>query len=266
MIVVGEKINAGASLIKNAISNRDEELIIKYARDQEKAGAQYLDISVAGSVSNSEEKEAMAWAVGLVTGSTECGVCIDSTDPEVWQAGLEVSSGRPTVINSTTAEEERLRVAVELSLEYDCSMVALAMGKTGIPRSVEERLDSCKTIWSAATGHGVSPDKIYFDPLVLTLSTDTDQAVATLETLECIVGNYPGCGTIMGLSNISHGLPNPSLLNCCFLSMAIAFGLTAVILNPFDRELMSTLLASRALVGKDPHCAGYLKAHRAGLL
>jgi 5-methyltetrahydrofolate--homocysteine methyltransferase len=140
------------------------------------------------------------------------------------------------------------------------------MGTEGIPDNVEERLAASALIMTHLTRLGVKEEQVFFDPLVLPISVDTTQALVTLKTIEGIKSRYPSAKTIMGLSNISFGLPKRAMINRAFLLMAAAAGLDAAILNPLDAKLMSYAKVADMLVGKDPACKGYIKAHRKGLL
>ena len=113
---------------------------------------------------------------------------------------------------------------------------------------------------------GVNEDRIYFDPLVLPISVDSTQALVTIKTIEQIKSRYPSAKTVMGLSNISFGLPNRGMINRSFMLMAASAGLDAAIMNPLDTKIMSLVKVADMLTNKDPLCKGFIRAHRKGLL
>ena len=139
------------------------------------------------------------------------------------------------------------------------------MGTDGIPSSVEGRLAACDTIVEGLTALGVAPERILFDPLVLPISVDASQGMVTLRTLEQIKSRYPQARTILGLSNISYGLPQRKVVNRGFLMMAAYAGLDAVIMDPLDAKV-GFIKVAEMLTGNDPYCRGYLRAHRKGTI
>ena len=138
------------------------------------------------------------------------------------------------------------------------------MGENGIPDSVEERLVACELIVKHLTRLGVPVEQVLFDPLVLPIAVDSSQGLVTLKTIAEIKSRYPAARIIMGLSNISYGLPERKLVNRAFLLMAAYAGLDAVILDPLDARMMSIIKAADMLTGKDPLCKRYIRAHRKG--
>jgi 5-methyltetrahydrofolate--homocysteine methyltransferase len=136
------------------------------------------------------------------------------------------------------------------------------MDETGIPSTADGRIKACNKIAEACEKKGVPMDKVFFDPLVLPVSADITQGLVTLETIVRIKSEFPGSKTIMGLSNISFGLPARPRLNRAFLHMAAYAGLDAIIADPLDEELMAATKTAKVLLGKDRHCRGYTKAFR----
>ena len=133
-----------------------------------------------------------------------------------------------------------------------------------MPARVEERLDACERIMSYLTSLGVKTEQVLFDPLVLPIAVDTRQGLVTLKTIEQIKSRYPDARVVMGLSNISYGLPKRKLVNRAFLLMAAYAGLDAAIVDPLDSKAMSLMKVADMLVGKDSSCRAYLRAHRKG--
>ena len=263
MIVIGEKINATLKGVKEIIENRDAEKLLELAKTQADAGAHVIDVNVGtGTGSAEDEIVSMQWAVQTVQSGVDKDLCIDSADPAVLDAGLAVREGRPSMINSTKAEEETLEAIVPLAAKYSARLVGLAMDESGIPKTVEDRLAACDRIVAAAKGNGVPLENLFFDPLVLPVSTDVKQGMVTLNTVLEIKKKYPEAKTTMGLSNISYGLPNRGRLNVAFLHMSIFAGLDSAIMDPLNRDMMDAVKTAEALAGKDRHCRKYTRAFR----
>lgn len=263
MIIIGEKINATLSRVKTIILERDTEQLIALAQSQAEAGADFIDVNVGtGTGSAQDEQEAMTWAVENIQAHVEKPLCIDSADASVLDAGLAARSGRPSMINSTKAEEKSLQEIVPLAKKYDTDLVALAMDESGIPETVDKRLSACDKVVNACKQHGFPVEKLLFDPLVLPISTDNTQGRITLETVSGIKKAYPEAKTVMGLSNVSYGLPERKLINIAFLHMAIYAGLDAAIANPQNEEFMFGVKVAEAIAGRDRHCRKYSRAAR----
>ena len=150
---------------------------------------------------------------------------------------------------------------------YQCKVIALTSSKEkGIPTTSAERLAIARDLAQEVTRYGIPLEDIYFDPLVLTLSTDQKNGLVFLETLRQIKEALPGAKTVSGLSNISFGLPKRKLINKAFLVLALGSGMDAAIMDPTDKEMLAALRATEALLGQDPYCVQYLKAFREGRL
>jgi cobalamin-dependent methionine synthase I len=267
MLIVGEKINASIKSVGTAIQSKDEEFLVNLAQDQVAAGADFVDVNAGiGEGAWENSTAAMEWLIDLVQNATDKPVCIDSDDPAVLAAGLKRYGGETVMINSVNAEPDRLEAIGPLAAERGALLVALVMKEGGIPRTVEERLDAADEIMTYLTRLGVNEDQVYFDPLVLPISVDTTQGLVTLKTIEQLKARYPSAKTIMGLSNISFGLPNRGIVNRSFFLMAVAAGLDAAIMNPLDGKLMSLIKVANMITNKDPLCRGFTRAHRKGLI
>ncbi len=267
MLIIGENINASNKSVAEAIARRDREFIEVLARAQATAGADFIDVNAAtGHGSRQGEAVNMEWLVEVVQAATDKPLAIDSDDPGVIEAALDKCQGKKLIINSVTAEPARLASIGSLAAEHQAWLVALTMGVGGIPESVDQRLAACELIMTHLTGLGMEVEQILFDPLVLPIAVDSQQGLVTLKTIEQIKFRYPAARTVMGLSNISYGLPRRKLINRGFLLMAAYAGLDAVITNPLDAKAMSLVKVADMLLGKDPACRGYLRAHRKGTL
>jgi len=267
MLVIGERINASNRSVAEAIDRWDEECVANMARAQVAAGVDFIDVNAgAGRSSGRDGVATMEWLVEVVQAATDKPLAIDSDSPEVIEAALRKYRGEKLIINSVNAEPERLESIGRLAAEHQTWLVALAMGAEGIPDKVEERLAACEMILTCLSRLGVQTEQIFFDPLLLPIAVDSTQGVVTLKTIEEIKSRYPAARTIMGLSNVSYGMPNRKLINRAFLLMAAYAGLDAVILDPIDAKMMSLIKVADMLTGNDPACRSYIRAYRKGTI
>ena len=267
MLVIGERINASNRSVGEAIASRDREFVEGMAKAQAAAGADFIDVNAGVGYDNRQhETAAMEWLVEVVQTATDKPLAIDSDTPDIIEAALNKYRGEKLIINSVTAEPARLASVGPLAAERQAWLVALTMGAEGIPDSVEQRMAACELIITHLTRLGMKAEQVLFDPLVLPISVDSRQALVTLNTIEQIKARYPATKTVMGLSNISYGLPNRRLVNRAFLLMAAYAGLDAVILDPLDPKAMTLVKVADMLTGKDSSCRGYLRAHRGGTI
>jgi cobalamin-dependent methionine synthase I len=276
MLIIGERINASNRSVGEAIASRDGEFIANLAKAQAAAGADFIDINAgtvfielnagAEKVTSHKDTDTIEWLVEVVQTATDKPLTIDSESPDVIEAALRKYRGKELMINSVTAEKSRLESIGSLAAKHQASLVALAMGEEGIPATTEKRLDACETIMTYLTQIGMSAEQVFFDPLVLPISVDSSKGLVTLKTLEQIKYRYPAAKTVMGLSNISFGLPRRRLINRNFLLMAAYAGLDAAILDPIDAKLMSVIRVADLLMGKDPFCRDYMRAYRKGMI
>lgn len=261
MIFIGEKINGTIPKIQQAILNRDAEYIKEVALLQADAGADYLDVN-AGT-DPSRELEDMLWLLDLVQGVTEVPICIDSSDPRTIEKCL--SSIRKTpMINSINGDPRRLESLLPYIKERDCSVIALALdeSKSGMPKSIEERMQVLENIFNATRKIGISDEKLFVDPLIMSISTDQKAGLMALECIRTIRATYPEAHITGGLSNISFGLPNRALINKTFLAFAIQAGMDSAVVNPANVALIESLKATELLLGKDMFCRNYTTASR----
>ncbi|MFA5056013.1 MAG: dihydropteroate synthase [Dehalococcoidia bacterium] len=265
MLIIGERINATNKSVGQAIASRDKEFLTGLAQKQADAGADYIDVN-AGVSGTGDGTAAMEWLIDLVQEAVDKPLCIDSDDPDMVEAALKRYRGEKVMINSVNAEPEKLERIGRLVVEWNATVVALIMKEGNIPRAVAERMEAAETIMEHMGRLGVSEDRIYFDPLVLPISVDTSQGMVTLKTIERIKSRFPSAKTVMGLSNISYGLPNRGMVNRSFMLMSAGAGLDAAILDPLDARMMSLVRVGDMLTGNDQGCRKYIRAHRKGLL
>ncbi len=263
MIIIGEKINATVPKIKEAILNKDADTLAQMAIEQEKAGAEFIDINVGtGEGTFKDEINNIEWLVGIVKDNVQVSLCIDSADYRVLEAGLRAGGYRVGMINSVKATEESISEIMPLASEHGVSVVALAMDESGIPKEVSARIQACEKILNSAEKYKIPAEKIFFDPLVMPVGTDNSQGMITLKTLLEIKGRFTSAKTVLALSNISFGLPKRSLVNIALLHMAQFLSVDALIINPLDNNVMHALRAGEALLGIDRHCRKYTRALR----
>ena len=261
MIVVGEKINTSRRSIAEAVEKQDAEFIVKVARDQAEAGAHYIDVN-AGTFLD-REVDRLCWLVETVQNGVDLPLCLDSPNPEALSEAMKLHRGEP-MVNSISLEEDRFRDLVSTVTSRPCHVVALCMAQTSMPTTVEQRVQVGSELIEKLTEAGIPLEKIFVDPLVQPVSVDTRMGVATLGAISEIMRRFPGVHTICGLSNVSFGLPGRRLINRNFLALCMAHGLSAVIVDPTDRELMATLLSVEMLLGRDEYCEHFIEAYQSG--
>jgi 5-methyltetrahydrofolate--homocysteine methyltransferase len=266
MEIIGEKINTTRKGVEAAVRQREAAFIQDLARRQAEAGAAYLDVNSGLPLDLKDEAADFEWLVPLIQETVEVPLCLDSAHPRVIEAGLRLHKGR-AMINSVNGDPAVLESILPLAGRYHCKVIALTTSREKkIPANSAERLAIAEVIARRAQEFGVPLEDIYFDPLVLSLSTEQKNALVFLETLRAIKRDLPGARTVSGLSNISFGLPKRKVLNQAFLVMAVGAGMDAAIADPTDKALMAMVTASEALANKDPYCARYLRAFREGKL
>jgi 5-methyltetrahydrofolate--homocysteine methyltransferase len=261
MEIIGEKINGTLKDVKLAIRERNASFIGDLARRQVEAGAHWVDVN-AGTLP-AEEPEALSWLVRTVQEEVETPLCLDSANPKALAAAIQEIKQTP-MINSISGEPARLDGILPLVARHQCSVIALAMDEKGIPKGVDERLTVIRRLVDRTRDAGVPDERVYIDPLVMTLSTNTESGVIALETMRAVGAEFPKAHLCAGLSNISFGLPARPLVNRVFLALALAAGLDTAILDPFDRELRGELLAAELVLGRDRHCRNYTRSYREG--
>lgn len=263
MLIVGELINTSRKAINEVVENRDAEYIKKIAREQLEAGADYIDVNCGTQVF--DEVETMEWLVNTVQEAVEAPLCLDSPNPKAIEAGLALAKFGQPMINSITGETERFEQILPLVQKYKAKIVALCMDDNGMPNTAEERMAVVRVLHEKLTDAGVPEEDIYFDPLVKPISVANNAGLEVLETVRLITKEYPNVHKVCGLSNISYGLPNRKVLNRLFVVQTMTMGMDGYILNPLDKTMMGFVHASKALLGQDPFCIGYLTAHRNGV-
>ena len=265
MLVVGEKINTSRKQVREAVEARDASFIRDLARKQAEGGAHYIDVNCGTFVD--EEVEIMKWLVEEVQQEVDLPLCIDSPNPLVVKAGLEAHRNGQPMVNSITAEKSRYDDVAPLVKEYGCKIVVLCMDdESGIPEDANTRFEIASKVIHGLEEAGTKQEDIYVDPLIQPIGTATNNGLSAMETIRMVKEQYPEVHAICGLSNVSYGLPERKLLNRAFMVACMTMGLDAVILDPNDKAMMALVVATEALLEKDPFCGRYLKAYRNGIL
>lgn len=258
MIVIGERINTSRKEIAQAVAKKDAEFIKLEAKKQADSGAHFIDVNCGTNIHT--EIEDLKWVAELAQSAVNLPLCIDSPNPKAIEAVLEIHKGR-AFINSVTAEGYRAQAILPLVKKYDCFIIGLAMGDTGVPSTAQERCTAAKQILEFIDKFGIDREKLYIDVVVQSIATNTTQGIEFLNAIKLIKSSL-GLKTIAGLSNISFGLPKRTTLNSSFLSMAISYGLDAVIIDLTNPGIYSAFKAANVLTGGDSFCQEYISAFR----
>lgn len=254
LAIVGERINPSRKgPLKEAMIEGRWTVVRDEARLQTEAGAALLDVNAG--IAGQDRRKLMDGAIEAVRGASPLPLSIDSDDGAVLEAALRSCDGVP-LINSVTADDEALDRGLSLARRYGAGLVVLALDGRGIPESAEGRLALARRAAEKADAAGFPRRYLFIDPLTLALGADGRGASVTLETLRGIT--VLGTRSIMGVSNVSFGLPDRPLLNRTFLAMALAAGLDSVIADPLDTAFMAAVAAGNALTGRDQAMKRYI--------
>lgn len=257
VVIIGEKINpTGRKRMQESLQSGNFDYVVSLAISQVAAGAQVLDINVG--MPGLDEVALMRQVVRLVSNAVDVPLCIDSPNPEVLAAGLEVAPGKP-LVNSVSGEEARLYAILPLIRDRGAAVVGLIMDDAGIPPTPEARLDVARRIMERTSALGIPPEDIVIDPLAMAVGADTAASLVTLRTIE-LVKLELGTNITMGASNVSFGLPERLTLNAAFMVLAIQAGLTCAITDA--AKLAGPIRATDMLLGRDEYAAVYIKWFR----
>ncbi|MCD8157252.1 MAG: homocysteine S-methyltransferase family protein [Clostridiales bacterium] len=253
--VIGERINpTGKKRFAQALREHDMNYIMERAIEQADAGADILDINVG--LPGLDEPRMMVDVAQAVQSVVDLPLQIDSSDPAAIEAGLRVCNGR-AIVNSVNAEDEVLETVLPIVKKYGAAVVGLTMDKSGIPDSAEKRFVLAEKILHAAAAIGIPKEDVLIDCLTLTISAQQEQAAETLKAVR-MVHERLGLHCVLGVSNISFGLPKRNHITTSFLTQAMHCGLDLPIINPNLTEIMDTVFAFRALSGEDTQCEAYI--------
>ena len=254
--VVGERINpTGKKRFQQALREGDMNYVLEQAVSQTEAGAQILDVNVGAP--GVDEPVLMEQVVKALQSVTSLPLQLDSSNVEALARGLRVYNGKP-IVNSTNGEPEKLAAILPLCKKYGAAIVGLAIDEKGIQPKAADRVAIARRITEAALAAGIPREDIYIDCLTLTASAQQDDVLATVQALEACKKEL-GVRTVLGVSNISFGLPCRTYLNTTFLTMAMYAGLDLAIMNPSSEEMMAAVYAYNVLTNRDKQSTKYIE-------
>lgn len=255
--VIGERINpTGKKLFKKALIENDIDYILKQGYEQRDSGASILDVNVG--LPEIDEVSAMKNVVKSIQNVIDLPLQIDSSNSDAIEAGLRIYNGKP-IVNSVNGEKAVLETVLPIVKKYGASVVGLTLDENGIPSSCDERIEIAERIINKCIEYGIPKEDIFIDCLTLTASAQQKDVMETLKAVKKIT--KMGYKTVLGVSNISFGLPNRPLINKTFLTMALQYGLSLPIINPNDKEVMETILAFNVLNATDENAKKYTSYH-----
>lgn len=257
-VIIGERINpTGKSKFKQALRDHNLEYILNEGVTQQDHGAHVLDVNVG--LPEIDEPAMMEEVVRELQSIIELPLQLDTSDPEAMERGLRVYNGKP-LINSVNGKEESMRTVFPLVKKYGGVVVALTLDESGIPETAEGRIRIAEKLYRTAAEYGIGPEDILIDALCLTVSSDSRGALTTLETLRRVRDELHG-KTVLGVSNISFGLPQREIINAAFFTMALQNGLSAAIINPNSEAMMRAYYSFRVLSDMDSQCRDYIAVY-----
>jgi 5-methyltetrahydrofolate corrinoid/iron sulfur protein methyltransferase len=260
MIIIGEKINATRKAIGAALASQDGATIVRTAQEQEKAGANYIDVN-GGDPREGQEPKNMAWLIDLVQGCSGLPISIDSANPEAVEVGLSMAKKKP-ILNSISLEKHRLESLLPIAGRHSCMVVALLMSDGGTPSGVEDRLASAEKLLGQLTAVGKKLDEIIVDPCFLPVSADPASGRLVIDAIAGIHRRWPEVHIGGGCSNISFGLPKRRYVNFALLCQAIYHGMDTGLIDPCVPDIMATIYAAEAVAGRDEYCMTYVTKMR----
>ncbi|RDY25577.1 homocysteine methyltransferase, partial [Romboutsia weinsteinii] len=257
-IVVGERLNpTGRKPLKDALKNENVDYIINLALEQINGGAEILNVNVG--LPDIEEKRIMPKVLKEIQAVVDTPLQVDSSNIDALEQGLRYYNGR-TIVNSVNGKEESLNSILPIVKKYGACVVGLALDENGIPDTAKGRFDIAKKIIDRAVSYGIRKEDIFIDCLSLTVSAQQEEAVETLKAIKMIKESL-GVKTILGVSNISFGVPNRKALNHTFLSLALGAGLDLAIINSNESSMMEVINSFRVIKNIDKGCINYINKY-----
>ena len=254
-VIIGERINpTGKKLMKAALRENDINYILKEGLAQKDKGAHILDVNVG--LPEIDEPVMMKKAVFSLQSVLDLPLQIDTSNPEAMEAALRIYNGK-AMINSVNGKKESMEAIFPLAAKYGAVTVCLCLDDEGIPATAEGRIRIAKNIIRTAEDYGIDKSELVFDALAMTVSTGALNAVETLKAVRLLTEEL-GVKTVLGVSNVSFGLPKREAVNTSFFTLAMENGLSAGIINPLSEPMMNAYYAFRALNGMDENCADYI--------
>ncbi|MCL2323377.1 MAG: homocysteine S-methyltransferase family protein [Oscillospiraceae bacterium] len=253
--IIGERINpTGKKKLKEALINDDLDYILKEAFLQKDAGAHILDVNVG--LPEIDEKKVMVKVVKEIQGFLNLPLQIDSARSDVLEAAVRIYNGKP-LINSVNGKEESMKAIFPIAKKYGAAVLGLTLDENGIPKKAEDRFKIAQKIINKAAAYGIDKKDILIDALCLSASSNQEEVMETIKAIKMV--KTLGVCTVLGLSNVSFGLPKRESLNSVFLSIALNAGLDAPILNPLNEDIIDAFMAYRVLADEDIGSTEYIK-------
>ena len=261
--IIGERINpTGRKVFQEQLRAGDLSAIERDVIAQVEAGATMLDVNMGAPLI--DEPVVLAQAVKLVQSLTDLPLCIDSSVVEALEAGLQAYQGK-ALVNSITAEDERMELILPLVKKYGAAVIALPNDEFEIPEDPMRRLELVRHIVDTATGkYGIPIEDIIIDPLAMPIGADSSLVNRTLETI-ALIKEHVGVNMTLGASNVSFGMPERHAINSVFVPMAMAVGLTSAIMDSRTEQVVMAVRAADLMLGNDEWGAAWIAAHRARL-
>lgn len=257
-VIIGERINpTGKARFKQALRDHDLEYILREGVAQQDHGAHILDVNVG--LPEIDEPAMMEEVVKELQSIIDLPLQIDTSDIGAMERAMRIYNGKP-MINSVNGKQESMEAVFPLVKKYGGVVVALALDEEGIPETAEGRIRIAEKIYAKAAEYGIGAEDIVIDALCLTVSSDSRGAITTLETLKRVKEELHG-KTVLGVSNISFGLPQREIINAAFFTMAMQNGLSAAIINPNSEAMMRAYYSFRALMNLDAQCGDYIRVY-----
>ncbi len=256
-VVIGERINpTGKKLLKQALRDNDMDYILREGITQKDCGAHILDVNVG--LPEIDEVQMLKSAVYELQSVLPTPLQLDSASPEAMEQALRIYNGKP-LINSANGKEKSMREIFPLAKKYGGVVVCLCLDENGIPETAQGRIEIAEKMIKTAEEYGIDKKDLIIDALTMTVSTDSNNAIETLKAVDYIK-NTLGVNTVLGVSNISFGLPNREAVNTAFYTLALNAGLSAGIINPKSQGMMNAYYSFNALSGLDENCTEYINS------
>ncbi len=253
-VVIGERLNpTGKKLMKQALINGEINYILKEATAQAEAGAHILDVNTG--LPEIDEKEVLPETVKAIQAVSDTPLQIDTANTKALEKAMRIYNGK-AMLNSVNGKQSSMEKVFPIAKKYGAAIVCLLLDEKGIPETVEGRLEIAHKIIDKAKEYGIDKKELVFDALTLTVSTDNSNGITTLKTVKRL--NEEGLRTVLGVSNISFGLPNREALNTAFFTLALNSGLSAGIINPLSAPMMNAYYSFNALNGFDESFSDYI--------
>ena len=257
-LIIGERINpTGKKKLKEALRSGDMDYILELALKESEEGAQILDVNAG--VPQVDEKKVIVDIVKKLQGNVSAPLQIDSGDAEAMEAALRVFAGK-AIINSVNGTEASLSAILPIAAKYGAAVVGLTLDEDGIPKTADKRIEIAEKILERALSYGIRKEDVYIDCLTLTVSAEPGAAMQTLDALQT-VKNKLGLKTVLGVSNISFGLPARSVVNAAFLQMALSRGLDLPIMDPGDPLMIRAMDTNALISGIDTNAKDYISKY-----